>query len=68
MRITYKMIAKYIDRKEETIKYMAKNNPKQLELLKLGLKKKLEEEEKLKESLKDIKDKWCEKSQMKYQN
>ena len=50
MKITYKMIAEYIGRKEETIKYMAKNNPKQLELLKLGLKKKIEEEEKLKEN------------------
>ncbi len=56
IKITYKMIANHIGRKEETIKYMAKNNPKQLELLKLGLEKKLEEEEKLKESLKEEKE------------
>lgn len=37
MNITYKDIADFISRSEANIKYMKKNNPAQLELLKLGL-------------------------------
>lgn len=36
-RITYKMIAKEIGKSEATIKWMKKNNPRMLELLKKGL-------------------------------
>ena len=36
MEIAYKEIAQMIGRKEETIKYMKKNNPKIFEVVKLG--------------------------------
>ena len=36
MQITYNEIAEYIGRTEANIKYMKKNNPQQLELLKIG--------------------------------
>lgn len=36
MNITYKEIGEYINKVESTMKQMKKNNPKQLELLKIG--------------------------------
>jgi len=36
MNVTYKEIAEFINKKEPTIKSMHKNNPQQLELLKIG--------------------------------
>jgi hypothetical protein len=36
MKVTYKEIADLSNKKEPTIKSMAKNNPEQLELMKLG--------------------------------
>ncbi len=36
MKVTYEEIANFIGRTEANIKYMKKNNPEQLELLKIG--------------------------------
>ncbi len=36
MNITYKEIGEFCNKKEPTIKSMSKNNPQQLELLKIG--------------------------------
>ena len=36
-KITYKMIAKEIGKSEATIKWMKRNNPRMLELIKKGL-------------------------------
>jgi predicted transcriptional regulator len=64
MQITYNEIAELIGRTEANIKYMKKNNPNQLEILKLGalckkfnictddLKSLNEMKEKLKEGIK----------------
>ena len=55
MKITYKEIGEYTNKSEQGIKQMKKNNPQQLELLKIGaLCKKynidLKDIEKIKES------------------
>lgn len=55
MKITYKEIGQYTNKSEQGIKQMKKNNPQQLELLKIGgLCKKyninLKDIEKIKES------------------
>lgn len=36
MKITYKEIGEYCNKVEATLKSMAKNNPQQLELLRIG--------------------------------
>lgn len=41
MKITYKKIAEMINKSEAGIKYIAKTNPKLLEILKLGCETKL---------------------------
>ena len=41
MKITYKVIAKYIHKSEANIKYLAKTNPDLVEILKLGIREKI---------------------------